>query len=152
MVQSAVSAVVRTTLQRFADPKLLYQASIPLNTTIMTIHQKICSQANSSLKDWKTTILLNKQKTTFKIDTGAQCNVISKRQYNQICNKPLLPSHARLVAFGGTPLHPRGKAIMPCQYKNKQYSIEFEIIDQNIPSILGLRACTEMNLIPRIPQ
>ena len=107
-------------------------------------------QANSNLEDWKTTILLNKQKTTFKIDTGAQCNVISKRQYNQICNKPLLPSHARLVAFGGTPLHPCGKAIIPCQYKNKQYAIEFEIIDQNIPSILGLRACTEMNLIQRI--
>ena len=38
----------------------------------------------------------------------------------------------------------------PCQYKNKQYAIEFEIIDQNIPSILGLRTCTEMNLIQRI--
>ena len=28
--------------------------------------------------DWKVTILLNKQRTVFKMNTGAQCNVISK--------------------------------------------------------------------------
>ena len=106
--------------------------------------------ANSNSKDWKTTVLLNKRGTTFKLDTGAQCNVISKHKYDQISTKPLLPSHARLVAFGGIPLHPCGKATIPCQYKNKQYAIEFEVIDQNIPSILGLRTCAEMNLIQRI--
>ena len=30
--------------------------------------------ANSNPKDWKTTVLLNKRETTFKLDTGAQCN------------------------------------------------------------------------------
>ena len=149
MVQSAASTVERTTLQRRSKTSL---------TSLNAIVQDNCDNAsedmfigiilaNSNSKDWKTTVLLNKRKTTFKLDTGAQCNVISKHKYDQISTKPLLPSHARLVAFGGTPLHPCGKATIPCQYKNKQYAIEFEIIGQNIPSILGLRACTEMNLI-----
>ena len=43
MVQSAASAVERTTLQRFADIKLPYQASIPLYKTTVTIHLKIYS-------------------------------------------------------------------------------------------------------------
>ena len=34
-----------------------------------------CSTNESS--DWKVTLLVNDQKTRFKIDTGAQCNVIS---------------------------------------------------------------------------
>ena len=32
----------------------------------------------------------------------------SKHKYDQISTKLLLPSHARLVVFGGTPLHPCG--------------------------------------------
>ena len=74
--------------------------------------------------DWKKTILLNKWQTTFKLDTGAQCNVISKHKYDQISTKALLPSHPRLVAFGGTLLHPCGKATIPYQHKNKQYALK----------------------------
>lgn len=36
--------------------------------------------SSSETKDWQVTIELNEQKTTFKIDTGAQCNVISKKK------------------------------------------------------------------------
>ena len=107
-------------------------------------------QTSRGSKDWKATILLNKQKTTFKLDTGAQCNVISKDKYNQISTKPLRPSHVRLMAFGGAKLNPCGKTTIPCRHKYKQYAVEFEVVDQNVPNILGLKACTEMNLIQRV--
>ena len=107
-------------------------------------------QMSRGSKDWKATILLNKQKTTFKLDTGAQCNVISKDKYNQISTKPLRPSHARLMAFGGAKLNPCGKTTISCRHKDKQYAVEFEVVDQNVPNILGLKACTEMNLIQRV--
>ena len=34
--------------------------------------------------DWKVKILINGQETSFKIDTGAQCNVLSMQKYNQL--------------------------------------------------------------------
>ena len=32
-------------------------------------------------KDWQTTIKVNERNITFKIDMGAQCNVVSKESY-----------------------------------------------------------------------
>ena len=84
------------------------------------------------------------------MDTGAQCNVISKQKYNQLSQTPLQVSHAKLLTFGGHQLNTCGKATISCQYKGKDYPIEFEVVDQEVPNILGLKTCMEMKLIQRI--
>ena len=101
-------------------------------------------------KDWTVTILLNQQRTIFKIDTGAQCNVIPQWKYYQVCKDPLQPSSANLIAFGGQKLCTCGKAKIPCQHNGNHYLVEFEVIDHTVPSILGLVTCIEMNLVQRI--
>ena len=95
-----------------------------------------CSTNESS--DWKVTLLVNDQKTCFKIDTGAQCNVISRHTYHRLGSLPLQKSHARLVAFGGQRLNAYGKAMINCEHKGKTYPVVFEVIDQDISNILGL--------------
>ena len=102
------------------------------------------------IKDWLVTILIHQQQTTFKIDTGAQCNVIPLWKYYQMCKDPLQPSSASLVAFGGHKLRTHGKVQLPCQHKDNHYLIEFEVVDHNVPNILGLVTCIEMNLVQRI--
>ena len=99
------------------------------------------------VKDWSVTILMNHQRTTFKIDTGAQCNVIPQWQYHQMCKDPLQPSSASLVVFGGHKLRTCGRAKIPCQQKDVHYLIEFEVIDHGVTNILGLVTCIEMNLV-----
>ena len=84
------------------------------------------------------------------MDTGAHCNVISKQKYNQLSKAPLHQSNARLVAFGGHQLNTCGKAAINCQHRGRQYCVEFEVVDQEVPSILGLKTCTEMKLVQRI--
>ena len=70
--------------------------------------------------------------------------------YYLVCkDPPQLPS-ASLVAFGGHKLHTCGKVTIPCQYKDRNYHVEFEVIDQNVPNILGLPTCIDMNLVQRI--
>ena len=86
----------------------------------------------------------------FKIDTGAQCNVISTWKYHQLSSRPLQKSHARLVAFGGQPLNTCGKVTMTCHHKGKCHPVVFEVIDQDVPNILGLKTRTELNLIQRL--
>ena len=107
-----------------------------------------CSTNESS--DWKVTLLVNDQKTRFKIDTGAQCNVISRHTYHRLDSLPLQKSHARLVAFGGQRLNAYGMAIKNCQHKGKTYPVVFEVIDQDVSNILGLSTCVELNLIQRL--
>ena len=90
------------------------------------------------------------QKAVFKIDTDAQCNIIPKWKYQQVCKEPLQISTGNLVAFGGHKLNTSGKAHIQCTYKGHCYDIELEVIDQDIPNILGLHTCIEMNLVQHI--
>ena len=48
-------------------------------------------------KEWQITISLNAQKTKFKIDTGAQCNVISKQKYLATSQTLLQKSKSKLT-------------------------------------------------------
>ena len=34
-------------------------------------------------KDWSTTVTINSQNVRFKLDTGAQCNIMSLETYNR---------------------------------------------------------------------
>ena len=100
--------------------------------------------------DWKVSILVNHQRTSFKIDTGAQCNVISKSRYHQLSSMPLQQSGARLVAFGGEHFNACGRVTMKCEYKGHAYTVSFEVINQDVPNILGLQTCVDMNLVQRL--
>ena len=106
--------------------------------------------ATTKLPDWKVTLLINNHRMCFKIDTGAQCNVISRQKYHQLSSMPLQQSHARLVAFGGQRLNACGKVTMNCQHKGKRHPVVFEVIDHDTPNILGLKTCVELNLVQRM--
>jgi len=59
-------------------------------------------QKGQSDKEWRqVTISINGLKTKFKIDTGAQCNTISKQKDLSVSQTPLQKSKAKLTAFGG---------------------------------------------------
>ena len=99
--------------------------------------------------DWHTTIMVNEHQVTFKIDTGAQCNVLAKETYDRICQRPLRKSRAKLVAFGGHRMNSLGKTVILCEHKNKYIAVEFEVLSK-VSNVLGLKTSTEMKLIKRI--
>ena len=107
-------------------------------------------QRNQNAKEWQITLTLSNQRLKFKIDTGAQCNVIAKHKYSQLSKVPPQKSTANLMAFGGHKLATCGKATIPCLHNGKQYDIEFEALDLDVPSILGLPTSIKLNLIKRI--
>ena len=107
-------------------------------------------ESDTETKDWKASMRLNGYHTTFKLDTGAQRNVISKKTYDQISKRPLLKSKTKLVTFGGHKVKACSKASIACEYKQKFTVVEFEVVNQNIPNVLGLKTCKEMKLVQRI--
>ena len=54
------------------------------------------------------------------------------------------------MACGGHKLATCGKATIPCQHNGKQCNIEFEVLDLDVPGILGLPTSIKLNLIKRI--
>ena len=50
---------------------------------------------NADEKDWVETVNFGSIQEVFKLDNGAQCNVLPKVAYDKITSKPLQPSLAR---------------------------------------------------------
>ena len=123
--------------------ELEHDSSSEDNMVIATIN------GGATKKDWQTTIKVNERDITFKIDTGAQCNVMSKESYDKVSQQPLRKSTAKLVTFGGHQINPLGRAVMLCEHKNKYMSVEFQILER-VSNVLGLKTSTEMKLVKRI--
>ena len=104
--------------------------------------------SKAQAKSWNATLKVHSRDIKFKIDTGAQCNVMSRDTFMQASKQPLVRSKARLVAFSGQRITPVGKAVL-CEHKNKFRPIEFQVVD-NVSNVLGLGTCEELGLVKRV--
>ena len=118
------------------------------NLYVCTI-SNTCSKAKQE-EEWRATLILNDRRVVFKLDTGAECNVISKEVYDSVSKQPLQKTRTKLVAFGGHKLNPCGKAHILCEYKGRYRVLEFMIVDGNVQNVLGKRSCSELKLVKRV--
>ena len=65
----------------------------------------------------------------FKLDTGAQCNVLPKAASDMITTKPLQSSSAKLESYTKTRIKPVGKYELPCWVCGLEYQVCFEVVD-----------------------
>uniref|UniRef100_H3AXF3 ribonuclease H n=1 Tax=Latimeria chalumnae TaxID=7897 RepID=H3AXF3_LATCH len=86
----------------------------------------------------------------FKIDTGAQCNVISKCLCERLSVEKLQKSKAKLVSFSGHQIKVVGKITVLAQFKGKFYPVAFQVADAMITPVLGLTTCLEMKLVQKM--
>ena len=92
-------------------------------------------------------ILVNHLRNSFTINTGAQYNIISKSQYHQLSTASLQQWQ---VVLGGECLNTCGRVTIKCELKGKFYAVNFEVIKQEVQSILGLQTCVAMNLMQHL--
>ena len=81
---------------------------------------------DQSKQDWHVKLAINRHTLLFKIDTGAQCNVLSKPMFNAVSKAPLTKSNAKLVAFGGDRIVPLGKTTLVCEHMKKLIQYNFK--------------------------
>ena len=105
---------------------------------------------NAGDKDWVETVNFGTVQEVFKLDTGAQCNVLPKAAYDKITTNPLQPSSARLESYSKTCIRPVGKCELPCWVCGERYQVCFQVVDGNYMPILGRSSCENMGLIQRI--
>ena len=89
-----------------------------------------------------------RHKLKFKIDTGAQANVIPADTFHELFGNVVLgPQVSRLSGYGGHKLDVKGACKLTCKYKEKTVMLDFDVIDANAPPVLGMRACLDLNLV-----
>lgn len=82
----------------------------------------------------------------FKLDTGAQVNVIPERVFKNIATK-MLHTHKKLTGYGGQPMSVKGTCQLHCKYKENAMPLDFFIVDTQSPPVLGLKACLDLDMI-----
>ena len=105
---------------------------------------------NDSKSDWSVTLDMNSTDVTFKIDTGAQCNVIPKSLLHKMSPQPKLkPATIKLSTYNGTPIPVAGNQAR-IKHKGQTIPILFIVVDSYFIPILGLNTCDTLNLIKKV--
>ena len=101
--------------------------------------------------EWSIELISNHTHVTYKIDTGAQVNVIPFRTFVKLNRRPKLStSTIKLTAYNGTEIPVRGQCIININHVGKNFPLLFIVADTDSPSILGLKSCEKLNLISRV--
>ena len=77
-------------------------------------------------------LIINKNFTTFKIDTGAQTNVMTKSKFDELQkHEKLVPTNVKLTTYSGQSLQVHGKVTFRTKYKRQLYDIQFIVVDDS---------------------
>ena len=92
-------------------------------------------------REWAEHVALNGRKTLCKIDTGAECNVISIVVLKSIVRDPeIKTTNVKLRAYGGTGISSLGTIVLDCEINGHKHKAEFHVVPFLARSILGLES------------
>ena len=102
----------------------------------------------STRRNIQSDLLVNDIPVSFKLDTGAECNVISLSLANEL-NAQVQPTSMLLKSFGGHQLDTVGKCLLDTKVKEAKGSVplEFYVLPDNVRPLLGLESCLDLELI-----
>jgi len=103
----------------------------------------------STRRNIQSDLLVNDIPVSFKLDTGAECDVISLGLANEL-NARVPPTNMLLKSFGGHQLDTVGKCLLDTKVK-KDYKgltpLECYVLRDNVRPLLGLESCLDLELI-----
>ena len=102
----------------------------------------------STRRNIQSDLLVNDIPVSFKLDTGAEYNVISLGLANEL-NAQVQPTSMPLKSFGGHQLDTMGKCILDTKVKEVKGPtlLEFYVLRDNVISLLGLESCLDLESI-----
>ena len=108
-------------------------------------------EINRISDDWTVKSIIYDNEILMQIDTGARCNVISQNVLKQMKIKTALKkTESKLRSYSGHTIKPIGSIRLPCYFNNNIYEIEFQVIEQSAPTILGSETCQKVGLVQRM--
>ena len=111
---------------------------------------KVEEQTNND--DWTAKLNINNQTLTVLIDTGANCNVISKRELDALnmSENNLHKSCYKLVGFFGKKVKPLGQKTISCKYKDKELKVDFQVVKHDAKAVLGKESSVAFGMVKRV--
>lgn len=97
---------------------------------------------------WIEKISIEGKKVAFKIDTGAQINVMPLNVYKQLDTRiELHQTNVKLRAFSGEKLKPIGMCSLFGKFENMSRIMKTAVVDIDVMPILGLKSCIDFGIV-----
>ncbi|XP_018359748.1 PREDICTED: uncharacterized protein K02A2.6-like [Trachymyrmex cornetzi] len=105
-----------------------------------------------SVSEWFENVKLENKIIKFKLDTGAQVNILPEKIFNSLnsMNTKLEKTNIILEAYGGQKFKPSGKVRLRCKAKGCVRIQEFIIVRNERVPLLGLKSCIELGLLKKV--
>ena len=101
-------------------------------------------------RDWILRGEVNGNHLQMKIDTGADCNVININKLKEVTTERLSPCVCVLESFSRHALKPVGQQVLPIKYKGQTTDVLFVVVQEQVPTVLGVQSAVDMKLVKRI--
>lgn len=104
--------------------------------------------------DWFEDVALDGKKVTVKLDSGAQCNVVSRTTAIKLGFEKVKKSRAKnIVSFNNVKSPILGEFAAKIKTRRGTTAlVKFRVIDEEINPVLGRQSCVRLNLIQRVVQ
>lgn len=104
---------------------------------------------NDSRSDWSIELAFGSNLIKFKLDTGADVNVLPLKYLCQVGvdQQDLIKSCIKLKGYSGSDISVLGKCHLKVEYKQNFYILEFLVADVSSPPVLGRDSCSELNVV-----
>ncbi|UYV63288.1 K02A2.6-like [Cordylochernes scorpioides] len=113
--------------------------------TVWSIHE---SKVVHTL-EWKKSIIVNGKEICFKLDSGAEVNVLPYTFTRQMKGLEIFQTNRKLTSYTGHEIKIKGIATLNCKTKNKTESLDYFIADGYYQPILGIEAIEKLSLIKK---
>lgn len=114
-----------------------------------TVLEELEEQRNKSW--WMEPLEINKTIIPFKIDTGANVNIIGKEEFNSLKERPALKeSQVKLTAYAGSEVPVYRQFIADIRHKGETYKSLFIVSNVVVQPIIGIDMCEKLNLVKRV--
>ena len=102
-------------------------------------------------RQWFVTVMINGHSPSFKVDTGADCNVMGKHTCDQLLgpNDKFQKSKqgAKLNLYGGPQLTVVGRCQFTVEYKGIYDVQEYIVVNEKVVTLLGLPSCIDLGIV-----
>ena len=102
---------------------------------------------------WHANLFVRNQEVRFKLDSGADANVLPLDTYERLgSGSPLMTTNTVLTAFGNAKIRPEGEAKLPVvnPHTSETRMLDFYVTRLSDIAILGCNACIELDLVRRV--
>ncbi len=110
------------------------------------------TDVNSVAQDkWMTALEINGVIVSLKLDTGAKVNLISEHDVRTMKIKPRISQKTvQLKAYNGQNIPTKGTCKLKVKMRNKVHHLMFVVVPSGHDSVLGDKACEDLDLVKRV--